>query len=100
MNMKNTATAAEVKKQFVIENIDEAVKGLVETMSRKLDYSTSAEVLDAALAGLNIEETAGHSMYDKLVWIARQCFLMGFADAVRTSAEAAQMGYTEIFQNE
>lgn len=96
--MRETATAAEVRANFIIEDIDEAVKTLVETMSDQLDYDTSGELLEAAINTVTQEEADSADYYSKLAWIARQCFLMGFADAFRKSAEAARMGYNELFQ--
>ena len=96
--MRETATAAEVRANFIIEDIDEAVKTLVETMSDQLDYDTSGELLEAAINAVTQEEADSADFYSKLAWIARQCFLMGFADAFRKSAEAARMGYNELFQ--
>lgn len=96
--MRETATAAEVRAQFIIEDIDSAVKALVETMGDQLDYDASGELLAAALETIPQEEANGLNLYGKLARAARQCFLMGFSDAFRKSAEAAKMAFNELFQ--
>lgn len=96
--MKEIATAAEVRKYFIIENVDEAVKSLVETMGEKLDYDTCLELVELAITEDQAKEN-NISMCDKLVWIARQCFLLGFAEAFRYSADAAKIGFDELFQS-
>lgn len=97
--MKEIATAAEVRECFIIENVDEAAKSLVETIIKQLDYDTCLELIASAIAE-DQEKVNNRSMCDKMVWIARQCFLMGFIDSFRKSAEAAQMSFDELFQVE
>lgn len=95
--MRETATAAEVRANFIIEDIDEAVSGIIEIMRKKLDYEASVELLNEAINTIPQMDMDTCSMLDKLACIARQCFLMGFADSFRKNAEAATMSYNDIF---
>jgi len=92
-------TAEEVRKNFVIEDVEEATKTLVETVSESLDYDASVELLEAAISTVSQEEADASSMLDKLAWIARECYLMGFINAFQVSAEAAKQGWESLFQS-
>lgn len=96
--MRNTITAAEVWEHFCLENIEETVKSIAETMDKMLDYNTSEDLLIAAAESMDEESRKNCNLYDKLTWIARQCYLRGFVESFKAAFESANMTYNEIFQ--
>lgn len=97
--MNATVTAAEVRKTFVVENIDEATKSIVKTVSDTLDYDACVDLLEAAISTVSQEEANTCSMLSKMAWVARQCYLMGFVRAFQATAEAARMSWEELFRS-
>ena len=95
--MKNTATAAEVREQFLITDIEEAASKLTETLNAELDYDASIDLLTEALESIPEEELKDLAPIDKMAWAARQCYLAGFIAAFKISAEAATQGYNVLF---
>lgn len=94
---KRTATAQEVRDTFLVEDIEQAVAEIAQTMGELLDYKTSEELLANCCASLPEEQRQGLSRYDRLCWIARQAFLVGYLQATETLLETAKMGYTALF---
>lgn len=95
--MKTTATAAEVREQLLISDIEEAAEKLAERISAQLDYDTSVELVLSAIESVSKEEVQACPPLDKIAWIARQSYLAGFLQSFRVSAEAARQGYNALF---
>lgn len=94
---KRTVTAQEVRDTFLVENIEQAVADIAQTMGELLDYKTSEEILVNCCTSLPEEQRQGFSRYDRLCWIARQAFLAGYLQATETLLETAKTGYTALF---
>lgn len=94
---KRTVTAQEVRDTFLVENIEQAVADIAQTMGELLDYKTSEEILVNCCTSLPEEQRQGFSRYDRLCWIARQAFLAGYLQATGTLLETAKTGYTALF---
>lgn len=97
---KRTVTAQEVRDTFLVENIEQAVADIAQTMGELLDYKTSEEILVNCCTSLPEEQRQGFSRYDRLCWIARQAFLAGYLQATETLLETAKTGYTALFAGE
>lgn len=94
---KRTATAQEVKDAFLVEDIEQAVTDIAQTMGGILDYKTSEDILANCCTSLPEEQRQGLSRYDRLCWIARQAFLAGYLQATETLLETAVAGYNALF---
>ena len=94
---KRTATAQEVRDAFLVEDIEQAVADIAQTMGELLDYKTSEELLVNCCTSLPEEQRQGLSRYDRLCWIARQAFLAGYLQATETLLETAVAGYNALF---
>lgn len=94
---KRTVTAQEVRDAFLVEDIEQAVAEIAQTMGELLDYKTSEELLANCCTSLPEEQLQGLSRYDRLCWIARQAFLVGYLQATETLLETAKTGYTALF---
>lgn len=95
--MKTTATAEEVRKHFLMSNIDNEAKAVEEVLDKQLDYETSADIVLSIIASTPQEEADKLTLTDKIMWTARQGFIAGFMHCLRTSAEAAEASYKELF---
>lgn len=94
---KRTVTAQEVRDAFLVEDIEQAVAEIAQTMEGLLDYKTSEELLVNCCTSLPEEQRQGLSRYDRLCWIARRAFLAGYLQATETLLETAKTGYTALF---
>lgn len=94
---KRTVTAQEVRDTFLVEDIAQAVAEIAQTIGGLLDYKTSEELLANCCTSLPEEQRQGLSRYDRLCWIARQAFLVGYLQATETLLETAKTGYTALF---
>lgn len=94
---KRTVTAQEVRDAFLVEDIEQAVAEIAQTVGELLDYKTSEELLVNCCTSLPEEQRQGLSRYDRLCWIARRAFLAGYLQATETLLETAKTGYTALF---
>lgn len=94
---RETVTAQEVRDTFLVEDIEQAVADIAQTMGELLDYKTSEELLANCCTTPPEEQRRDFSRYDRLYWIARNAFLAGYLQATETLLETAKMGYMELF---
>lgn len=94
---KRTVTAQEVRDAFLVEDIEQTVAEIAQTMGELLDNKTSEELLENCWTSLPEEQRQDLGRYDRLCWIARQAFLAGYLQATETLLKTAKIGYTALF---
>lgn len=95
--MKTTATAAEIRKQFLVDDVTDATREITETISAQLDYDASMELLMTIIESIKPEDAQAGNQLDKLAWIARQSYIAGFVQSFKINAEALTQNYNDMF---
>ena len=101
---RTTATAEQVKTYFLItEDKHEARANSWETVSNVCDQEKAAEIVTAIVDdlakqaeenGVNLDEW---TFFDRITWVARQAYIMGFVQGWAITMEAEEDCFIKLF---
>lgn len=101
--MEKTVTAAQVKEQFIVSDVKDAMQKIREAQDKEWDMERAADLIVEIFKTLNREsERNGESIegwntFDKLTWAVKEAYIIGFLKSFEIVMQTNQMGYNALF---
>lgn len=97
---RETATAAEVYETFVASDAEQALKEITATIDGQLDMEKSFELMEACVEASKGKIEDDTKPWERIVWLVRQAYILGFIYAASIYIETAEAGYKALFYGE
>lgn len=102
--MKKTATAAQVKEQFIMEiGMDAALERTRDALEKEWDIEQGTRLFLDILKQLS-EQAAEEGVsldswtpLDKMAWAVKEAYIIGFLSGFEVTMKQNEMGYNALF---
>ena len=101
--MKKTATAKQVKDNFIVSDMVEAMQKIREAQDKEWDMDRGSHLFldilkqlseQAAADGVSLEDW---TPLDKMAWAVKEAYIIGFLKSFEIVMESNKMGYAALF---
>lgn len=97
--MRTTATAEEIRDNFLIGDIQEALQKIAAELDKMQDYKASVSLICDIIEALPERTEKEMTPLDRMAWIARQSYISGFIEGTATSFESVKASYESLFRD-
>ncbi len=98
------ASAAQIKKHFLItEDKQEARSHILDMVDQQMDKDEASKLVESIIDDLTEQAKENNvnlkewNMFDRVTWIARQAYTLGFVQGWAVTMEAEEQGFIHLF---